>query len=184
MIYLNDENFIAGAEVTHYGPAVLSNAVLTWTIFRADGTIFAQGHFPAKDFVFGINKSGTINQSLKTIAAPERLTVTLKVDAYENSWNIWVFPAENPPIAGQENIRVVQSFDDETREYLINGGKVLLTIKKGTVRPDRGGDVPVGFSSIFWNTQWTAFQQPPFTLGILCDPDHPALAEFPTARLS
>jgi hypothetical protein len=37
----------------------------------------------------------------------------------------------------------------------------------------------LGFSSIFWNTAWTQ-RQAPHTLGILCDPTHPAFAEFPT----
>jgi hypothetical protein len=41
------------------------------------------------------------------------------------------------------------------------------------------GRVKIGFSSIFWNTAWTN-RQPPHTLGILCDPKHPALADFPT----
>ena len=40
-------------------------------------------------------------------------------------------------------------------------------------------DAALGFSSIFWNTAWTN-QQAPHTLGILCDPDHLALADFPT----
>jgi hypothetical protein len=44
---------------------------------------------------------------------------------------------------------------------------------------DKGGDIPIGFSSIFWNTAWTRGQAP-HSLGILCDPAHPALAEFPT----
>jgi hypothetical protein len=39
--------------------------------------------------------------------------------------------------------------------------------------------VGIGFSSIFWNTAWTRNQKP-HTLGILCDPYHPALANFPT----
>ena len=43
----------------------------------------------------------------------------------------------------------------------------------------RKGHLPPGFSTIFWNTAWTAWQ-PPHTLGILCDPKHPALAKFPT----
>jgi len=42
-----------------------------------------------------------------------------------------------------------------------------------------GGKVGVGFSSIFWNTAWTGGQKP-HTLGILCNPNHPALALFPT----
>jgi hypothetical protein len=39
--------------------------------------------------------------------------------------------------------------------------------------------VALGFSSIFWNTAWTG-RQAPTTLGILCDPKNPALADFPT----
>jgi len=43
--------------------------------------------------------------------------------------------------------------------------------------------VKLGFSSIFWNTAWTS-RQAPTTLGILCDPNNPALAEFPTDYFS
>ena len=46
-----------------------------------------------------------------------------------------------------------------------------------------GGDIKIGFSSIFWNTAWTRGQAP-HTLGILCNPKHPALAEFPTEYYS
>jgi hypothetical protein len=41
----------------------------------------------------------------------------------------------------------------------------------------------IGFSSIFWNTAWTN-NQAPHTLGILCDPGHPAFDEFPTEQHS
>ena len=46
-----------------------------------------------------------------------------------------------------------------------------------------GGDIQVGFSSIFWNTAWTGGQAP-HTLGILCNPKHPALSQFPTEYYS
>ena len=46
-----------------------------------------------------------------------------------------------------------------------------------------GGDIQVGFSSIFWNTAWTRGQAP-HTLGILCNPEHPALSEFTTEYYS
>jgi hypothetical protein len=52
-------------------------------------------------------------------------------------------------------------------------------VKKGSVKPEKGGNIAVGFSSIFWNTSWTGGQAP-HTLGILCNPNHPALADFPT----
>jgi ABC-type molybdate transport system substrate-binding protein len=69
--------------------------------------------------------------------------------------------------------------DARTLKVLEHGGKVLLTIKKGSVKPEKGGSIAVGFSSIFWNTAWTG-GQPPHTLGILCNPKHKALANFPT----
>jgi hypothetical protein len=47
-------------------------------------------------------------------------------------------------------------------------------VKKGT-----GAEVAIGFSSIFWNTSWTE-NQPPHTLGLVCDPTHPLFASFPT----
>jgi hypothetical protein len=59
----------------------------------------------------------------------------------------------------------------------------LLTLKKGSVVADKGGDIAIGFSSIFWNTAWTN-SQPPVTLGILCDPKHPAFNDFPTQKFS
>src|SRR5690606_4738268 len=52
-------------------------------------------------------------------------------------------------------------------------------VKKGSVKPEKGGDVKVGFSSIFWNTAWTRGQAPT-TLGVLCNPAHPAFQAFPT----
>jgi hypothetical protein len=47
------------------------------------------------------------------------------------------------------------------------------------VRNDERAPVKLGFSSIFWNTAWTA-RQAPTTLGVLVDPAHPAFAAFPT----
>jgi hypothetical protein len=68
---------------------------------------------------------------------------------------------------------------EEALPLLAEGKRVLLVPRPGSVRGDRHGRVPPGFSSIFWNTAWT-HRQPPVTLGILCDPKHPALAGFPT----
>ena len=69
--------------------------------------------------------------------------------------------------------------DAVTQKYLEDGGTVLLTLKKGTLPAEMGGDIKTGFSSIFWNTAWTKGQGP-HTLGVLVNPGHPALADFPT----
>jgi hypothetical protein len=58
---------------------------------------------------------------------------------------------------------------------LAAGSKVLFLPSTAKVT----GDVALGFTPIFWNTACTQ-SQAPHTLGIWCDPAHPALAEFPT----
>ncbi len=76
-------------------------------------------------------------------------------------------------------ITVVEHLSPSVLKQLNGGGKVLLSLGKGKVSPQTGGNVGVGFSSIFWNTAWTDGQKP-HTLGILCNPEHPALELFPT----
>jgi len=77
------------------------------------------------------------------------------------------------------DVLVASTFDETAQTRLAAGGKVLLTIPGQHVRNFEVAPVKLGFSSIFWNTAWT-MRQAPTTLGILCDPKHPALAQFPT----
>ena len=101
------------------------------------------------------------------------MTAAIKGTPYSNRWDIWVYPADvETPATG---VLVTDRLDDEAVSTLEKGGKVVLMAPPETLR----SDVPPGFTSIFWNTQWTN-RQPPHTLGLLCDPEHPALAEFPT----
>ena len=97
---------------------------------------------------------------------------------FENDWDIWVYPAK-PAIEPPQDILVTAQFDDAAQKHLAAGGKVLLTIPGKQVHNFATAPVKLGFSSIFWNTAWTG-RQAPTTLGILCDPKHPALAGFPT----
>jgi hypothetical protein len=76
-------------------------------------------------------------------------------------------------------VTVVRELDAAAEAVLRDGGRVVLVPPPGRVRGDALGRVELGFSSIFWNTAWTS-RQAPHTLGILCDPAHPALARFPT----
>jgi hypothetical protein len=79
-----------------------------------------------------------------------------------------------------EGVLVVEELDTVARARLETGGVVVLTVPPARVAPDpKKGPIAIGFSSIFWNTAWTNGQAP-HTLGILCDPEHPALADFPT----
>jgi hypothetical protein len=105
------------------------------------------------------------------------MTLEVSVGSFSNAWDIWVYP-ENPKIESKE-VLVLEKLSASTIKYLNEGGKVLLSLGQGKVLPKMGGNVGVGFSSIFWNTAWTGGQKP-HTLGILCNPNHPALQLFPT----
>jgi hypothetical protein len=177
MIYLNNEELTLPVEVAQFGAATLSNIAPSWTIKDEAGQIVFKGQLPNRNIPVGNAISlGTIRQSLHTVQKPERLTLTIAIGDYQNSWDIFVYPASLPD-NGQE-IMVTQE-PDKALEALNKGGKVLLTLKKGSLRADKGGNIAIGFSSIFWNTAWTN-GQPPVTLGILCNPRHPALKAFPT----
>ena len=107
--------------------------------------------------------------------------MNISIGRYKNNWDFFVYPAQLPTVS--ENIVVTQRLDENALTTLQNGGKVLLTLKKGSVPAKLGGNIAIGFSSIFWNTAWTN-GQPPVTLGILCDPGNPAFGSFPTQKYS
>src|SRR5262249_8597176 len=99
---------------------------------------------------------------------------TLEGTEYENDWDIWVF-ADQLDTAAPDDILIAERLDEAALARLGDGGHVLLLLRSGDVRTES----TIGFSSVFWNTSWTNGQTP-HTLGILCDPNHPSLAGFPT----
>jgi hypothetical protein len=178
MTYLNSENLVVPVEISHFGESALNDVTPTWNIKDASGKIIFEGKLPQIDIPLGnAYRLGDIKQSLKSVDRPGKLVLSVSVNDFTNSWDIFVYPASLPALDNE--IFVTQQFDAKAQDILKKGGKVLLTIKKGTVKPELGGNVQIGFSSIFWNTAWTGGQAP-HTLGILCDPKHPALAAFPT----
>jgi hypothetical protein len=180
MMFTNNETFEATVEVAHYGDGPISACIPEWKITDKTGKLIQSGKFAQTDIPLGnCFKLGSVSFPLAVITSPEKLVLEVSVNGKSNSWDFWVYPAKKEAISGDENIRIVQKLDAQTTQFLKDGGIVLLNLKKGTLSKEMGGDVAIGFSSIFWNTAWTSGQAP-HTLGILCNPTHPALAEFPT----
>ena len=178
MIFLNNEELNVPVEIANFGEAVIKNITPSWNIKNEAGAIILKGQLPETTIPIGnAFQLGVIKQPLSAISHPSRLILTVSVGSIQNSWDLFVYPASLPE--ENKDILVTQVLDDQSIETLNKGGKVLLTLKKGSVKAEKGGDVKIGFSSIFWNTAWTQ-GQPPHTLGILCDPNHPALKDFPT----
>ncbi len=179
-IYTTAEEFTATVEVAHFGPEPLALVVPSWQVTDTSGAVVAHGEFQKTDIPRGNGFTlGTIRHSLASVPSPAMYTLEVSVGAFTNRWDFWVYPSRTTdPLLGYP-VRVVRRWDDSTMEFLTNGGAVLFTPAKGTIKKEYGGDISVGFSSIFWNTAWTS-KQPPHTLGILCDPRHPLFREFPT----
>jgi len=183
-VFTTEEHLVAEVEVAHYGAAPLPQIAATWQLIADDGKVAARGEFPTCDLAVGAAQPlGRIDLPLAGIPAPARykLTVTLGATGFVNDWDVWVYPrAESVAGAAPANIHVTSSLDAATQAKLAEGATVVLMIPPNHVAPDaKRGPVALGFSSIFWNTAWTNGQAP-HTLGILCDPKHPALAAFPT----
>ncbi|MEP6596672.1 MAG: sugar-binding domain-containing protein, partial [Ginsengibacter sp.] len=177
IIYENNEAFLDTIQIANFSSGSLNEPV-EWNIKNEAGKVLWRGAFTKATIPIGNTFiAGEIKQSLSSIKEPGRFILTVSVGKYENTWDFFVYPSVKKKIS--PDILITQTLDANAKEILENGGKVLLTIKKGSIKDDKGGDVKIGFSSIFWNTAWTK-GQPPTTLGILCDPKNPALKEFPT----
>lgn len=181
MIYTNDETISAPVEIANFGKSEIKNGYAAWQIKNSEGKILFSGKLNASDIPFGNGINiGEIKAGLSSITNPEKLLVEVSVNDYKNSWEIFVYPKQLPEV---KNVYVTQTLDEKALQVLNNGGNVLLNLKQGLLAQNKGGDIAIGFSSIFWNTAWT-HGQAPHTLGILCNPKHPALKYFPTEYYS
>jgi hypothetical protein len=187
-VFTADEHLVADVEVAHFGAAPLVHAVATWKLADDSDRAVAHGQFEPRDIPVGAgNTLGRIDLALTAVPAPARykLVVSLKGTAFENDWDVWVYPpAERIVTVPPADIALTPAWDAAAQAKLEAGGTVWLMIPPTRVRPDpKKGPVALGFSSIFWNTAWTNGQAP-HTLGILCNPKHPALSTFPTDAFS
>jgi len=177
-VFSNREILEASVEVAHFGSEVLSDPEIRWKVRSQDGTLVAEGAFEKKELLLDNNSIGSIQVELEQVEGPEKLKLEVSVNQFSNSWDFWVYPEVLPEIHTDE-IHVTGVMDQVAIDVLDNGGKVLWTLAPNSLAGAWGGDIALGFSSIFWNTAWTSGQAP-HTLGILCDPGHPALEAFPT----
>jgi hypothetical protein len=179
MTYRNDEIFKSEIEIAHFGAEPLYGSSIVCRIINSDKAIIHEQIF-VKDTLRISNciPVGAMSLNLSKILRAQKLTleVLLKNTQYRNKWDFWVYPEEKEADPGK--VFITDKLDRNAEEILSKGSSVLL-LTYGKIGKTKGAQVAIGFSSIFWNTAWTN-NQPPHTLGILCDPNHPFFREFPT----
>lgn len=129
----------------------------------------------------GLICAGRVSLPLSSYRQPVRLELTLAVSGtdYRNSWPIWVYPDKQE--LKTNGIVIAHELTDALCQQLERGARVLLM-------PDSASLCVGGlFQTDYWNyrmfrTICENNKKPvsPGTLGILCDPEHPLFALFPT----
>ena len=136
-LWTNDSIFTGEARIANFGKSDIKKAVLKWTLKYPDGKIYAQGKLPAKDIPIGSPHSlGKIKISLKGIKKAEQMKLIFDISgtSYRNQWDIWVYPSVLPEVNVPSEIKIVNSWNTEVKEYLKQGGKVLLLADTADVR--------------------------------------------------
>ena len=175
-VWKASETFEGLAQVAHYGKHPIDAAAARWQLNADGGRVVRSSAFaPVKVAAGSVTTLGNLNLPLSGLSGHLTLTLEIPGTPARNGWNLWVFPdavsVEPPP-----GVTVATTWD-AAREALAQGRRVLLHSVKGpALEANR-------FLPIFWSKAWggQSFRDQPSHLGILCDPKHPALADFPTA---
>ena len=182
------ETLTADVELYHFGAKPLTQVAAFWEIVDASGLTVAGGDFAPRDVPIGKNLPlGRIALALDKLPAPAayKLIVSFKDDTDAgNDWNFWLYPAAIDP-AAPVDVLVTDKWSDAEAK-LAAGGKVIFTLTATDLDSTRSP--PMKRVPVFWNIQMTV--RPPRNntprfdamLGLLADPAHAALAQFPTTE--
>lgn len=170
--YQNNENFSARIDISNYSEQSLGKKTVKWSLLDVKKNVVSSGN-AVVDIEQGYNENLlNIDTSLENIKDAARLIVNVSIEgtSYENSWNIWVYPAEQKVNFG--NVYYTRNMQDAMAR-LSEGKKVLFNPDRKQINGLEGKFVPT-----FWSP--VHFPDQAGTMGILCDPEHPALKDFPT----
>ena len=203
--YTNKEHLKGKIQIANYGKESLEGKTLYWSIISSDkeknkNTICGTGIITGKKITIpagsGLLDVGTVDINLSNfplLKDPEKLTLYAYIEdtKYENSWPIWIYPAETTPET--KGITVCNDLNDGVLKKLEAGAKVLLMADSTAARIVNEGaplsETTVGglFQTDYWNYRMFKTisennKKPvsPGTLGILTNPEHPIFRLFPT----
>ena len=183
--WTNDEALTGEVEIANYSESDLNSKQLSWTLTDSKQQVLDKGVLPLQVKQGELAKVGTLKPAIASVRKAEKVTLALSIDGtpYRNDYSLWIYPAADKEVAPSEDICVTDDLDAHLK-YLTEGGKALWFPSK-----DKHKDQTVGglFQTDYWNYRMfrticenLARPVSPGTLGILTDPGHPALADFPT----
>ena len=153
------ERFSATIEVADYSEDQRTKEI-NWLLTDETGSVYAEG------------TGNQVDVALDRVEKAQRLELlaTIKDSPWRNRWNIWVYPDVEMP---QDRHLLVTADISQALRALRKGKKVLFSPKTSIVNGLEGKFLPV-----FWSP--VHFPKQAGTMGLLCNPKHPALKDFPT----
>lgn len=184
--WTNDETFTAKVQVAHFGPAAIQDAVVTAELLGIPGSLVRFSLPTTTIESGGITDIGSLELDFKLIefAVPRHLILRLRLEGtpYRNSYRLWLYPAGIDTTV-PDGVLVSRDFAAaETQAHLAAGGRVLLLPEPGKLPHSVRG----AFMTDYWSPMFAQADRkrgdepPPGTMGILCNPAHPAFIAFPT----
>ncbi len=121
-----------------------------------------------------LSKLGEIHLRLPEVAMAEKLTMTVRAGACENTYSLWVYPAVQPVCP--PDVYECRALTTEAKAVLERGGKVYLAPDSTAEALPRS--VQAHFSSDFWSV--CTFPTQDGTMGQYINSSHPVFRSFPT----
>lgn len=173
--FTNQDILTADVDVAHYGPSDLNNTEFRWQLSTDAGNVIAAGIFEQRVIPTGeLTRIGKVDFPLASVSGPAKAVLSVFVPQSDiaNSWDLWIYPC---PDKSNKPVHWVRGWSADVAAEVAAGGTVVVELPKKQIPAATRGC----FTTLFWNPIMKRHQHA-FTMGILCDPKHPALKSFPT----
>jgi hypothetical protein len=174
--FTTQDSLTADVDVAHFGPSDLEHREFWWQLSIDGGEVIAEGGFERREIpTGGLTRVGKVEVSLGSVSVPAKAVLRVFVPKSDiaNSWDLWIYPRPGKSSGGR--VRWARGWSADIADEVAAGGTVVVELPRDQIPAATRGC----FTSLFWNPIMKR-QQHAFTMGILCDPVHPALKAFPT----
>lgn len=168
------DTFSADLQIAHFGAGTLPAGTVTVQLVARDGSQHGEYSLPAQALATGLlHDIGTVE--IPTAGLADGLyEIRLSGNGYANRYELAVLAGN-----GVTPLDIVHSLDAEVLAKVENGATLVFSPGPESIKPN----AELGHTVLFWNTLWTR-DQPPHTLGLINDLDHPVFANFPALEHS
>lgn len=181
----NDEKLKGIIKVANYSEKEMKSGKVSWTLQNSRNEIIKEGSSTTDLLQGRLTSLPEVEIDLSGIQKAEKVTLNIKIEnsGFENSYPFWIYPSKADTYV-PDGIRISESIDNQTIEFLSGGGRVLLFPDFKEIKEQSVSGL---FITDYWNYRMfkgisESNHKPvsPGTMGILTDPVHPVFNDFPT----